>query len=465
MNPGSAALKKFTRMAKSETSAVVRLYLASSLQRIPKATIWDIAAGLLGHAEDIDDHNIPKMIWFGVEPQVAGDPEMALKLASNSRIPMVAQFIARRATSEQLLDEVIEAISKTDSSGTKKLLLEGLRDGLLGQRDLTAPKGWSKIEAGLLKEENETRNLALQVGQLFGSAEAGKAQLAQLNNVSTPLERRKEILHNFGQDVFPPAFEAILGLLDNPDLRLSALRTLSSYEGEEIQTKILKNYYRFTQDEKTVAVQTLAIRRNSALVLVSALKNSTIPRTDISAVIARQLRRVVGPSFLDFWGPIESLAKDKQIAMDRYKFLLTDEYVAHADVKNGKSIFDQTCAACHKMYGSGGEIGPDITGSNRANLDYILTNIIDPSSEIPEGYQLVTIITQDGRTFAGNIKAEDDQRVTLRLIGQDMVVAKSEILSRQTSEMSMMPEGQLNALSDSQVRDLIAYLRTAQPLN
>jgi len=464
MDPGSAALKKFTKMAKTDSSPVVRLYLASALQRIPKANIWNIAAGLVSHEEDVNDHNIPKMIWFGVEPQVPANPVKALKVAAASKIPQVAQFIARRATSGQLLDAVVREIGNANSNATQLVLLEGMRDGLLGQRDLIAPKGWSKIESDLLKSDHQ-RNVALHIGQLFGSAEAGKAQLAELNDDSTVIERRKEILQSFAQDVYPPAFDAILGLLDNSDLRLSVLRALSAYENEKILSAVLKGYSDYSAAEKAVAIQTLATRRDSARGLVTALQRNIIPRSDITAVHARQLRRVIGPSFIDFWGPMESLAKDKQIALAKYKFLLTDDYVEHADVKNGKAIFDSSCAACHKMYGAGGEIGPDITGSNRANLDYILTNIIDPSSEIPEGYQLVTITTQDGRTYAGNVKNEDDQRVILAMVGQEVVLAKSDILSRQTSPMSMMPEGQLNTMSDSQVRDLIGYLRTTHPVN
>jgi putative membrane-bound dehydrogenase-like protein len=462
-NPGTSALRKFKRMAESESSPVVRLYLASALQRIPKAKTWDIASGLLSHAEDKDDHNIPKMIWFGVEPQVPEDPVKALQLASSSKIPMVAQFIARRATSGQLLEVVVGEIAKTKSISTRQVLLEGMRDGLLGQRDLSAPANWSKIESSM-KGVEALGNLILQIGQLFGSAEAGKAQLAQLNDTSTPIERRKELLQNFGLNVFPPAFDSILSYLDAPELRLSALRALASYENESIQNNILKKYSEFTPEEKTVAVQTLATRPNSARALVAALKSNKVSRNDISAVNARQLRRVVGPSFVDWWGPMETVAKDKQLAMNRYKFLLTEEYMAHADLKNGKVIYGQSCAACHKMYGEGGTIGPDITGSNRADLDYILNNIIDPSSEIPEGYQLVTITTQDGRTFAGNVKSEDDQRVTLAMVGQEIVLAKSDILSRQTSPVSMMPEGQLERLDDTQVRDLIGYLRTTHPI-
>ena len=95
------------------------------------------------------------------------------------------------------------------------------------------------------------------------------------------------------------------------------------------------------------------------------------------------------------------------------------------------------------------------TDSNRANLDYILAPIITPSEEIQEAYKLVTINTR-----AGRVLAEDDQKLTLRLVGQDTTIAKADILSREKSPISLMPEGLLKALSNDEVRDLLAYLRT-----
>ena len=462
-DPGEAALTEFTELAKSDPSPVVRLYLASALQRIPKENVWGIAAGLLSHAGDAEDHNIPKMVWFGVEPLVPENPLRAMELASNSQIPLVSQFIARRATSGKLLEAVVDSLAASTSSAFRKVLLEGMRDGLLGQRDLTAPTNWSSLESELLKDA-DMKNLTLQVGQLFGSAEAGTIQLVELNDPSTPMERRREILRAFAQMIFPPAFESILGYVEDPDLRLDALRTLASYDGSGISKAILRRYSKFSADEKMVALQTLATRRGSGRDLLNALRRGVVPRSDVSAVTARQMRRVVGPSFVDWWGPMENLEKDKQLAIDRYKFLLTDEYLSHADLINGKAVYAATCASCHKMYGEGTEIGPDITGSNRANLDYILTNMIDPNGEVAESYQLVTITTQDGRTYAGNVYSEDDQRVTLRLVGQEVIIAKPDILSRQTSPLSMMPEGLLQALTDTQVRDLIGYLRTTHPI-
>lgn len=95
-NPSSAALKKFARMAQKDNSARVRLYLASSLQRMPLAERWAIATELAHRAEDEQDKNIPLMIWFGIEPAVSKDTQRALKLAGSTKISLLRKFIARR---------------------------------------------------------------------------------------------------------------------------------------------------------------------------------------------------------------------------------------------------------------------------------------------------------------------------------------------------------------------------------
>jgi putative heme-binding domain-containing protein len=212
--------------------------------------------------------------------------------------------------------------------------------------------------------------------------------------------------------------------------------------------------------EKADAILALSSRRSTAQALVAELKKNTIPKSDVSAFAARQLYRVIGPSFVEFWGPITQLAADKKTKMENFKRLLTNDVLAKASVSHGRAIFERTCTACHTLYGAGGNIGPDLTGSNRANLDYILTEIINPSEVMQESYQLVIVTTRDGRTLSGIVAGEDTQQLTLRLVGQDTVIAKAEIMSREKSPISMMPEGMLKALTNDEVRDLIAYLRT-----
>ncbi|MFZ9088794.1 MAG: c-type cytochrome, partial [Planctomycetaceae bacterium] len=146
-----------------------------------------------------------------------------------------------------------------------------------------------------------------------------------------------------------------------------------------------------------------------------------------------------------------------------WKRKLTPEILDRADASQGRLVFQKTCAACHQLYGEGGQIGPDLTGSNRANLDYLLLNSIDPSFDVPAAYRMTTIATVDGRVVNGVIAEEDTTRVILKTVEQPrLVIAKSDIDERVISDKSMMPEGQLDQLKPQQVFDLISYLRTTE---
>lgn len=460
--PGAAALAKFAALARTDPSPVVRLYLASVLNRLPLADRWPIAAGLLQHGEDTADHNLPKMISFAVEPLVMANPAKALELATQSNLALVSQFIARRATAGRKLDTVAAALA---APANRLPLLTGLRDGLadLGERAASAPANWAMVEAALLADANPAlRNLALQIGQLFGSAQATAAQLVQLADSSAPTERRREILLGFARDSYALALPAVLTLLDEPALRRDAIRALAAFDDAKVPATLLARYASLSGPEKLETVLTLSARQAGARQLFAALKAEKIPKSDISAFAARQLQRVLGPAFVDFWGPLTQPAADKDTDIAKFKRQLTDKALAAANLPNGRAVFERTCTACHVLYDHGGLIGPDLTGSNRANLDYILAQIINPSEDIQEAYKLVTINTQDGRVLAGNVVAEDDQKLTLRLVGQDTIIPKSAILARETSAVSMMPEGLLKNLPSDDIRDLIAYLKTTR---
>ena len=92
--------RSFAELAKSDPSPVVRLYLASALQRLPLDERWKIAEDLLSHAEDAADANLPLMYWYGIEPLVAADPARAMRLAATAKVPLVRQFIARRVADD-----------------------------------------------------------------------------------------------------------------------------------------------------------------------------------------------------------------------------------------------------------------------------------------------------------------------------------------------------------------------------
>ncbi|HEV3021625.1 MAG TPA: family 16 glycoside hydrolase, partial [Pirellulales bacterium] len=128
------------------------------------------------------------------------------------------------------------------------------------------------------------------------------------------------------------------------------------------------------------------------------------------------------------------------------------------DVALGHTLFAKTCRQCHTLFGAGGKVGPELTGSNRANLDYMLANLLDPSALIGKDYQATIIQTDDGRTLTGIVRGENDDAVTLATANETVVVPKSEIELRELSAKSMMPDDQLKPFSEHELRSLIEYL-------
>ena len=460
--PADAICEKLVDMAATDSSPVVRLYLASALQRVDDIeVIGRMAEGLLQHAADVDDHNIPRMIWFGIEPHVPEYPEEALELATASQIPVITQYIARRLADADMLEPVIAAIGAADSEGVRVALLNGIYEGIRGRVDLDAPSSWQDLYTKL-GNQGEVGVIATEIAQQFGDAQAVQSTLAKLKDTSANLESRVDALRALASQQRKELKPELTELLSDDLLRREAIRAIASYQDDSLTKELLERYKTFDADEKLDAVLTLASRRNPARALTHMLSEGEIPKSDIPAYVARQMRRVVGNSFTDVWGPIDALSSDKQAAFAKYRELLTPERLAEADTAHGRQLFKKTCYACHKLYGEGGVVGPEITGANRSNLEYILGNVLTPSAEIQDAYRMTIVLTDEGRVWSGIVAGEDNRRLLLRVANEDEPVSipKSTIESRDVAPVSMMPEGLLANLKDEEVLDLVAYLQT-----
>jgi putative membrane-bound dehydrogenase-like protein len=461
--PSAKAIAKFETMAKEDPSPVVRLYLASAMQRLPAASRWNIAAGLLGHGEDASDHNLPKMIWIAMEPLVAREPARALAMASTSKIPMVTNWIARRTVDADATDLLIASIENATENQIDNL--EGMRDALEGRSDVKTPAGWSALSTKLIQKGGRAAALTRELAQYFGDTEAAQNNLTLLRNAATPMGQRVMALRALAKMQRPELPAEIPSLLATAGLRIETIRAVAGYDKEPLGKLLLEKYPSFNASEKSEAIQALSSRPKYGWLLTQAIKNKTIPKSDVPTYIASQLRRVVGSGFVEVWGPIDHVTFDEK-TYKRYRDLLTDQAIESADKVNGRKVFTNTCGPCHRMYGEGGSIGPELTGSNRANVDYLLGNILDPGAEIQDDYKMVVITTRDGRTYVGNVAKETERQVVLRVVGQDLVsVNKSDIQTREVTSASMMPTGLLAALSDKEIKDLVAYLKTSKQVS
>ncbi len=457
-SPPPAAVEKFAQMAREDRSPVVRLYLASALQRLTPAARWTIATPLMAHAEDAEDQNLPKLIWLGVEPLVKDNPAFALERAGSSRIPMLARFIARRTVDSDAVDRVVAAIATMPA--TEISMLEGLRDGLEGRFDVPAPANWRPLYDRLKRSQGPAAVLGREVAQQFGDADATAENMRIVSNKKASTDERRRALQTLTLQRRPQLARSLPAILDEARLRSDAIRAIAAFDNEALGKLLIARYPTFDEPEKAEAIRTLSSRGRYGRMLTDALASNVIPRRDLPPHVARQLRRIVGTRFADVWGPVDVNATEEK-AYSRYRGLLTDGAMATAHLQDGAVVFQRTCGPCHKMYGEGGAIGPDLTGSNRANLEYLLFNVLNPNGEVPDAYKMVVVTTRDGRTFSGNVVAETDRALTLRVVGRgNAVVTKSDIQSRETTAVSMMPTGLFDALTDREVIDLVAYLRS-----
>ncbi|MEY4485256.1 MAG: hypothetical protein RL693_2708, partial [Verrucomicrobiota bacterium] len=141
---------------------------------------------------------------------------------------------------------------------------------------------------------------------------------------------------------------------------------------------------------------------------------------------------------------------------------LTADKIKAADTDMGKQVFAATCGTCHRLFGEGASVGPDLTGSNRVNLDYLLDNVLDPNAVIGKAYQLNLFTMKDGRVLGGIVKEETDAAYRVVMPGGvEFTLTKAEIAKHEVSKFSTMPEGQFDALPPEMVLNLVNYLQSA----
>ena len=311
--------------------------------------------------------------------------------------------------------------------------------------------------------DERLRSQATALALTFGDPSALTSMRTVLGDASQNLARRRDALTALAQGPRRRACpRACATCSPIPPCAAAAIRGLAEYDDPKAPDAILGVYAELAPDERRDALNTLAARVGSARALLAAVGEGRISSKDLAADVIRQLRNhknaAIDAQIGKVWGTARETTGDRARTIARYRAMLASQPARAPDPELGRAIYAKTCQQCHTLFGVGGKIGPDLTGSNRRDLDYVLSNVLDPSALIGKDYLAHVVSMADGRVLTGLVRGEDKDALTLQTANEQVVIPLGEIDRRRPSDQSMMPEDLWTPLSEHEVRSLIAYL-------
>jgi putative membrane-bound dehydrogenase-like protein len=460
---------RLVELAKTDSSGLVRLQLASLLQRLPLEWRAELAAALIVEEDDADDHNLPKLVWYGLAPLLEADPAALVPIAAEGKLPLTREWIARALaedvkTSPAALDKLLAATA-SKSVAVRADVLRGLIAGMAGRYKAPPPEAWDGFAASFASDPAELQEQVRNLSVVFGDGRA----LAEVRKIAlddkAKIDQRRLALEAL-IDAKPDDLRQICEkLVSVRFLNVTALKGLTLFDDPDIGQQLAKNYNRFHPSERAAVMETLIARPTFAAGLLDQIAAGKLPREELTATHARQIRSFgdeqLTTRLSEVWGELRDSPTEKQALIEGLKEQLTAQRLASADKRAGRAVFQTNCANCHRLFGAGGAIGPDLTGSQRQNLDYVVGNIVDPSAVVSREFRMTILRHADGRVLNGLLVSQDEERAVLQTVKEKLTIAKDEIEEQTLSTLSAMPDGLLQPLTQEQIRDLIAYLMSA----
>ena len=476
---GDALRSRLDRLASEEVDATVRAQLAASCQRWPARDAIPLLGRLLGHDEDRTDAHIPLLLWWAIERQMRDDLAGVVGLLSDAKIQ------SRPLVRDVLLERVARALASQGSDA----------DLAACARLLTAAPGpvevknlGSGIEKGLEARKLDRVPLCLQgpldriwqdhqpappvwlirLAARLGSGPAREAAVARVADHSAPQADRLALIELVGQLALPEGEALFLSTTtgdESQPVKLAAISALAGFTKPAIATTLLRAYPAASPAVRERILGLLCSRTAWARALVEAIAGKQIPAKDLTIGQVQQIVRLHDTKLVarleSCWGKVPVTGSPEKVRRIAEVRGLLPEGDKGSSVR-GKPLFQEHCAVCHRLFGQGETIGPDLTGADRGNLDFLLSSLVDPGASIRKEYQAQSVALRDGRVVSGLVVDDNDQ--TMTLVGSDrqkVVVPRSEVEEARPSDVSVMPEGLLEKLTEPQIRDLFRYLQSA----
>ncbi|MEW6160641.1 MAG: PVC-type heme-binding CxxCH protein, partial [Verrucomicrobiota bacterium] len=507
-NASEFIAQRLIELAATESDVRVRAQLACSAARLATSTALSMAFELVRREADAVDPQLPLLLWWAIERHaIEGLTELT---AFFSKPPDRLPRLAREVILESLLRRwsaqgmestynacaaVIAATERPDQARLWAAIETGLRDrpqGSVGFGDggLFAKAAAPALPPTPMDRRRPVEQFTLALAEQFeaswtaGSSNVVLIRLACRMGRSDGLRRARalagdnaapeavrmamvECLAEFGDD---SAADFLIELAMNDrsvSVRMATLNGLRFFSQAEIADRLIEGCAAFSAPLQERCFSVLLSRKDWARAVLNAVNRGSLP----ARIVPLDQLRVVAlheDSELDqlvrkHWGTIRRGTAEEQLAEMRR--LNNDLRAGSGDAARGHALFSKLCASCHVLHGEGSAVGPDLTHANRADREFLLASLVDPSAVIRREFSSYDIETRDGRSLSGLLDATDGHRLTLVTSGgQRFEFSQAEIKTMRESELSLMPEGLLRDLKPQELRDLFRYLESPNAL-
>jgi putative heme-binding domain-containing protein len=462
-------------LARSEPSVTVRSQLACTCKRLPGTVALPIVEGLLERGEDVSDPHIPLLLWWAIEDKAISDRGRVLALVNSPDAwnrpitrAVIVERLAKRYLGEGKPDDFATCarlLAFAPTPDERERLVRAMEQQMEGRHLDHPPQGLATPLRLLLAADSPSPAL-IRLSLRLGIESAYPLAASRAADSKVPPADRAGFLLALGALHRPESLSPLLERVHGQEpgaVRAAALSALQRYESSEVAAAVLDEYPKMPPDLRDKARELLISRPSWSASLLSAVERGSVPLQDFPLDQVRRILlhhdQALAVRTEKLWGRVRPAnSREKQGRIMAVSQILAK---GPGEPARGKPLAAKLCLNCHQLFGEGEKIAPDLTAVDRKNLEILLQNVVDPSAVIREGYQQYVVATRDGRILSGLLAENNAEKITvLDAKGVRTSLQPDEVESVNRADASLMPEGILDPLSDQELRDLFAYLRS-----
>jgi putative membrane-bound dehydrogenase-like protein len=467
--------KKLVALASTEPAPRVRSQLAGTAARLVGKAGLEIAFRISARDLDGDDPFIPLRLWWAIERQaIQFRDEIVTRCIKpvfwQSKLDRetIAPRLIRRYAAENsgLGDETCLKLIVAAPASFQLSLMETFELATRDRRAI-APSITLAIFLNdrILSGKSETATIRLAAR--FGNDAALKRAVDECKDLKS--SRRISFIELLGELANRSTLPTLISLATtdaSPAIRLASLESLSRFDELAIAVALTSSYPQASQSWRAKARTLLLSRVAWAKVFVTEIEHGKIAASEVPVDEIRRAAAFADPGLNALikkqWGSLTGTTPEAKLAEVRR--LNNDVRAAPGNLEKGRLLFKEHCATCHKLFGEGKSVGPELTYANRQDRDFLLVSLVDPSGVVRKEFQTTVFQMRDGRVLTGLIAEQSPTQITL--IGPNeerMVLKRDDIEATTDGSTSLMPEDLYRKFKPEDLRDLFRYLQSDPP--